>query len=183
MGGITVTSLREQAKEHCTSVVGGEGELLWPELLADFERGALKPFYATNREFDLADAPMPRFDLLDPEKYNRLTVQTSRGCPHRCEFCASSILLTSRYKVKPVEKVIAEIRAIKKIWPRPFIEFADDNSFVHREHYKKLLRELAKENIRWFTEADLGVAEDDELLGLMRDSGCQQVLIDRKSVV
>jgi radical SAM superfamily enzyme YgiQ (UPF0313 family) len=181
MGGITVTSLREQAKEHCTSVVIGEGELLWPELLADFERGGLKPFYQTAKEFDLADAPMPRFDLLDPEKYNRLTVQTSRGCPHKCEFCASSILLTPRYKVKPVENVIAEIRAIKKIWAKPFIEFADDNSFVHREHYKKLLRELAKENVRWFTEADVGVAEDDELLGLMRDSGCQQVLIGLES--
>jgi radical SAM superfamily enzyme YgiQ (UPF0313 family) len=181
MGGITVSSLREQAKEHCTSVVIGEGELLWPELLADFERGALKPFYVNDHEFDLADAPMPRFDLLDPEKYNRLTVQTSRGCPHRCEFCASSILLTPRYKVKPVEKVIAEIRAIKKIWAKPFIEFADDNSFVHREHYKKLLRELAKEKLRWFTETDLNVAHDDELLGLMRDSGCQQVLIGLES--
>jgi radical SAM superfamily enzyme YgiQ (UPF0313 family) len=181
MGGITVSSLREQAKEHCTSVVIGEGERLWPELLADFERGALKPFYFTRREFDLADAPMPRFDLLDPEKYNRLTVQTSRGCPHRCEFCASSILLTPRYKVKPVENVIAEIRAIKKIWAKPFIEFADDNSFVHREHYKNLLRELAKENLRWFTEADVSVAEDDALLGLMRDSGCQQVLIGLES--
>ncbi len=181
MGGITVSSLREQAKEHCTSVVIGEGELLWPELLADFERGELKPFYTTKKEFDLADAPMPRFDLLAPQKYNRLTVQTSRGCPHRCEFCASSILLTPRYKVKPVEKVIAEIREIKKIWPKPFIEFADDNSFVHREHYKKLLRELAKEKLRWFTEADVRVAEDDELLGLMRDSGCQQVLIGLES--
>jgi radical SAM superfamily enzyme YgiQ (UPF0313 family) len=80
-----------------------------------------------------------------------------------------------------VEKVIAEIREIKKIWPRPFIEFADDNSFVHREHYKKLLRELAKEKLRWFTEADLSVAGDDELLGLMRDSGCQQVLIGLES--
>ncbi len=124
---------------------------------------------------------MPRFDLLAPEKYNRLTVQTSRGCPHRCEFCASSILLTPRYKVKPVEKVIAEIREIKKIWPKPFIEFADDNSFVHREHYKNLLRELAKEKLRWFTEADVNVANDDELLGLMRDSGCQQVLIGLES--
>jgi radical SAM superfamily enzyme YgiQ (UPF0313 family) len=181
MGGITVSSLRKQAKEHCASVVIGEGELLWPKLLADFERGALKPFYSTEREFDLADAPMPRFDLLDPEKYNRLTVQTSRGCPHRCEFCASSILLTQRYKVKPVEKVIAEIRAIKKIWAKPFIEFADDNSFVHREHYKKLLRELAGEKLRWFTEADVNVAHDDELLRLMRDSGCQQVLIGLES--
>ncbi len=181
MGGITATSLREQAKEHCTSIVIGEGELLWPELLADFDRGALKPFYVTNREFDLADAPLPRFDLLDPAKYNRLTVQTSRGCPHKCEFCASSILLTPRYKVKPVEKVIAEIRAIKTIWAKPFIEFADDNSFVHRDHYKKLLRELAKEKVRWFTEADVGVAADDELLALIRDSGCQQILIGLES--
>jgi radical SAM superfamily enzyme YgiQ (UPF0313 family) len=184
MGGITVSSLREQAKEHCDSVVIGEGELLWPEVLADFERGQLKPFYSIppgRDEFDLADAPMPRFDLLAPQKYNRLTVQTSRGCPHRCEFCASSILLTSRYKVKPVEKVITEIREIKKIWPKPFLEFADDNSFVHREHDKKLLRELTKEKLRWFTEADLGVAGDDELLGLMRDSGCQQVLIGLES--
>jgi radical SAM superfamily enzyme YgiQ (UPF0313 family) len=184
MGGITVSSLREQAKAHCDSVVIGEGESLWPEVLADFERGGLKPFYFIppgRDEFDLAAAPMPRFDLLAPQKYNRLTVQTSRGCPHRCEFCASSVLLTPRYKVKPVEKVIAEIREIKKIWPKPFIEFADDNSFVHRGHYKKLLRQLAKERLRWFTEADIGVARDDELLGLMRDSGCQQVLIGLES--
>jgi radical SAM superfamily enzyme YgiQ (UPF0313 family) len=80
-----------------------------------------------------------------------------------------------------VEKVIAEIRAIKKIWPRPFIEFADDNSFVHREHYKRLLRELAKENVRWFTEADVRVAEDDELLALIRAAGCQQILIGLES--
>jgi radical SAM superfamily enzyme YgiQ (UPF0313 family) len=124
---------------------------------------------------------MPRFDLLDPDKYNRITVQTSRGCPHKCDFCASSILLTSKYKLKPVAKVIAEIHEIKKIWPRPFIEFADDNSFVHREHYKQLQRELEKEKLSWFTEADLNVAKDDELLGLMRDSGCQQVLIGLES--
>lgn len=183
IGGITASSLPEQSKEFCTSVVIGEGEPLWPEVLRDFENGCLKPIYAQSPrgQFDLRNAPMPRFDLLDPDKYNRLTVQTSRGCPHRCEFCASSILLTSRYKVKPVEKVVAEIREIKKIWPRPFIEFADDNSFVHREHSKRLLRELAKEHVRWFTEADVRVAEDGELLGLMRDAGCQQVLIGLES--
>lgn len=116
MGGLTVTSLPDEAKAHCTSVVIGEGEPLWPQVLADFERGALQPVYrqAPGGNFDLRDAPMPRFDLLNPDKYNRLTVQTSRGCPHKCEFCASSILLTSRYKVKPVAKVLAEIHEIKK---------------------------------------------------------------------
>lgn len=181
MGGITVSALCEQAEQHCTSVVVGEGELLWPELLADFARGHLKTIYRTAREFDFRDAPMPRFDLLDPSKSNRLTVQTSRGCPHRCEFCASSILLTRRYKVKPVDKVIREIREIKRLWPRPFIEFADDNSFVDRAHYRELLRRLAAENVRWFTEADVRMAQDDDLLALMRDSGCQQVLIGLES--
>lgn len=183
MGGITVSSLPEEAARYCSSVVMGEGEPLWPEVLRDFERGCLKPIYVQSPpgQFNLCDSPVPRFDLLDPNKYNRLTVQTSRGCPHRCAFCASSILLTPRYKVKPVKKVIAEIGEIKKIWPRPFIELADDNSFVNRPHYKQLLRELAREGVRWFTEADVRVAEDDELLVLMRDSGCQQVLIGLES--
>jgi radical SAM superfamily enzyme YgiQ (UPF0313 family) len=183
MGGITASSLPEQTKAHCTSVVIGEGEPLWPRVLADFERGALKPYYVQSPHgaYDLRDAPIPRFDLLDPDKYNRITVQTSRGCPHQCAFCASSILLTSRYKLKPVGKVIAEIHAIKRIWDRPFIEFADDNSFVNYAHYKALLRELEKEKLRWFTEADINVAKDDELLGLMRDAGCQQVLIGLES--
>jgi len=183
LGGLHVTSVPEEAKEHCTSVVVGEGEPLWPMILKDFERGNLKPYYAQSPRgsFDLREAPLPRFDLLDPDKYNRITVQTSRGCPHKCEFCASSILLTPRYKLKPVAKVIEEIHAIKRIWSRPFIEFADDNSFVNYTHYKELFRALVRENLRWFTEADLNVARDDELLGLMRDSGCQQILIGLES--
>ncbi|MCH8289517.1 B12-binding domain-containing radical SAM protein [Candidatus Poribacteria bacterium] len=183
MGGLHVSSIPEEAKRHSTSVVIGEAEPLWPQLLSDFEKDQLKPYYFQSEPggFDLADAPIPRYDLLQPDKYNRITIQTSRGCPHRCEFCASSILLTSKYKLKPVPKVIEEIHAIKGIWNRPFIEFADDNSFVHRKHYKKLLRALAKENLRWFTETDLSVAQDDELLGLMRDSGCKQVLIGLES--
>ena len=85
MGGITISSLAGEAGRHCDSVVIGEGEPLWPEVLDDFERGHLKPRYVQSPpgQFDLRDAPMPRFDLLDPAKYNRLTVQTSRGCPHR----------------------------------------------------------------------------------------------------
>jgi len=183
LGGLHVTSLPEEAKQHCTSVVVGEGEALWPEVLADFEKGCMKPLYLQSPpgNFDLRNAPVPRFDLLDPSHYNRITVQTSRGCPHRCSFCASSILLTPKYKLKPVAKVIEEIHAIQRLWPRPFIEFADDNSFVNYGHSRELLRALAKERLRWFTEADVNVAKDPELLALMRDSGCQQVLIGLES--
>jgi radical SAM superfamily enzyme YgiQ (UPF0313 family) len=184
MGGIHVTSLPDEAKKHCDAVVIGEGELSWGELLHDAEKGALKPFYGNGeKEFDLADSPMPAFELLDVDKYNRLTVQTSRGCIHRCEFCASSILLTRQYKQKPAEKVLAEIDKIKEIWEHPFIEFADDNTFVNREYWKKLLPELKKRKIRWFTETDISVAQNEELLHLMRESGCAQVLIGLESPI
>lgn len=182
MGGLHVTSAADEPGRYGATAVVGEGEPLWRQILADAEAKTLKPIYrSAGGNFDLREAPMPRFDLLDPSKYNRITVQTSRGCPHKCEYCASSILLTNKYKLKPVEKVIAEIHAIKEMWARPFIEFADDNSFVHSAHYKELLRELVDEDLRWFSETDIGVAKDDELLGLLRDSGCQQILIGLES--
>jgi radical SAM superfamily enzyme YgiQ (UPF0313 family) len=79
--------------------------------------------------------------------------------------------------VKPVAKVIDEIRAIKQIWRRPFIEFADDNTFVDKRHAKELMRAVAQEGIRWFTESDISVADDDELLCLIREAGCAQILV------
>ena len=182
LGGLHVTLVPDEAMQHADSIIIGEGETSWPTLMADLLRGELKAVYdSRNKSFDLADSPMPRFDLLDIDRYNRLTVQTQRGCPFRCEFCAASIRISPTYKLKPVDKVIAEIRRIKEFWPHPFIEFADDNSFVNKRHSKLLLRALAKENVRWFTETDLSVAEDDELLALMRDSGCAQVLIGFES--
>lgn len=182
MGGLHVTCLPDEALEHCDAVVVGEGELCWPDVLADAERGALRAKYLSKpREFDLANTPMPAYHLLDMDKYNRITVQTSRGCPWKCEFCASSILLTPKYKQKPMEKVLAEVDRIRELWPRPFIEFADDNSFVDRRYWKKLLPELAKRHIKWFTETDISVGEDDELLTLMREAGCAEVLIGLES--
>jgi len=182
LGGLHVSAQPDEALQHADAIVVGEGELGWPDLLVDLARGKLARVYGPNgREFDLADAPMPRFDLLEIERYNRLTVQTQRGCPWRCEFCAASIRLTDRYKVKPVEVVMAEIHEIERLWPAPFIEFADDNSFVNRRHSKELMRAMVGEHIRWFTESDIGIADDPELLQMMHASGCAEVLIGLES--
>jgi radical SAM superfamily enzyme YgiQ (UPF0313 family) len=79
--------------------------------------------------------------------------------------------------VKPIPNVVAEIREIKQVWPQPFIEFADDNTFVNKKHSRRLMRALADERVRWFTETDVSVADDPELLSLMHGAGCTQVLI------
>ena len=132
---------------------------------------------------DFEKTPMPAFHLLDIAKYNRLTIQTSRGCPWRCAFCASSILLTKRYKQKPVGRVLTEIDAVRDLWRRPFIEFADDNAFVNRAWWKQFLPELRDRRVKWFAETDVSVAEDEELLAEMREAGCAQVLIGFESPV
>lgn len=182
LGGPHVSVLPQEAGEHADAVVVGEGELSWPQVVVDAERRDLQPRYGQRGQaFPLKESPMPAIELLDPDRYNRLTVQTSRGCPHRCEFCAATPVMSPGYHQKPIERVLAEIDAICAIWPRPFIEFADDNSFVNKRYWKELCRELIPRKVRWFTECDLSVADDHELLGLMRDSGCAQVLIGFES--
>ncbi len=181
LGGLHATAVPEEAAAHADTVVVGEGEGTWRSLLRDAEAGRLGATYRSGAPFDLAEAPMPAFHLLDVERYNRLTVQASRGCPLHCEFCASSILLTERYAQKPVDRVLAEIDRIREIWPRPFLEFADDNALVDKRYWKRLLHELATRHLHWFAETDLSVHEDDELLSLLRDSGCAEVLVGLES--
>lgn len=179
MGGLHVSVLSEESAQHADAVAVGEGERLWPRILEDFRRGRLERRYdqPSGTSYDFLNSPLPRYDLLDPACYNRFPVQTSRGCPLQCEFCASSILLTPRYTHKPVERVIAEIREIKQRWPRPFIEFADDNTFADPRYGRRLAEAVAEENIRWFAETDISVAQDDELLHLIAASGCRQLLV------
>ena len=182
LGGLHVTACPQEAAQHADTIVIGEGEPAWPELLSDLERNRLKPVYdSRGRSFNLAEATMPRFDLLDIQRYNRLTVQTQRGCPYSCEFCAASIRLDPKYKKKPVHKVVAELKRIKELWPKPFIEFADDNTFADKRNGRELVKALIPLELQWFTETDISVADDPELLKLMSLSGCAQILIGLES--
>jgi radical SAM superfamily enzyme YgiQ (UPF0313 family) len=181
LGGLHVSALPDEALQHADAIVVGEAEEVWPRVIEDARAGKLERVYRPSRPWDLADSPIPKFELLDPARYNRITVQTSRGCPWKCDFCASSILIAPRYKTKPVAKVVEEIRRIKSIWPRPFIEFADDNSFVNKGYSRELMKALIPEEIRFFTETDVSFADDPELIALARDAGCKQVLIGLES--
>lgn len=182
IGGLHVTCLPDEALQHADAVVVGEGEVSWPRAIADAEAGRMSGIYRPDGvDFDLADAPVPRYDLLDADRYNRLTVQTQRGCPWRCEFCASSILLTPHYKQKPVDRVAAEIAEIRRIWDEPFIELADDNTFVNKHHGRDLVETIGEFDLHWFTETDISVAEDPQLLRLLAESGCRELLIGLES--
>ena len=197
LGGLHASVLPDEAANHADYVLVGEAENTWPHVVAAAQHDQSPPssgrsptianrksqiFHA--RDFppvDVASLPTPRYDLLDDRPYNRFTVQTSRGCPWRCDFCASSVMLSQKYRKRPVDHVIRDLRAIMALRPRPFIEFADDNTFVDKAWAKQLCRAMIPLNLKWFTETDITVADDEELLDLMREAGCRQVLIGLES--
>jgi radical SAM superfamily enzyme YgiQ (UPF0313 family) len=188
IGGLHATFTPEETRAHADAVCIGEGERLWPEILADFRTGgraALQPFYreASPGTYDLAESPLPRFELLRPRQYNRITVQTVRGCPLDCEFCGASKLYGPKYRRKPIEKILAELARIKELWgDNAFFELADDNSFAHPVWTRELLEAIAPLELRWFTETDLSIADDESLLDLLARSGCRQILIGLESI-
>lgn len=183
LGGIHVTLMPDEAATHADSIVINGAEGAWPKLLEDFKQGKLQPRYVglANKVFSPEIYKEPRFEFLKHRQYNRLTVQSSRGCPLHCEFCAASIRITSSFQQKPVDLVIHEIKEAMRFNPHPFLELADDNTFINHAWSIEFLKEIKKLNIKWFTETDISIADNDELLDLLADSGCQQILIGLES--
>ena len=173
-----------RSRRHADAIVLYGAEGAWPRVVADARAGRLQPRYEglRARVFDDAHYVMPRFDLLAGRPYNRMTVQTSRGCPLNCEFCAASIRITSSYQQKPVANVDSRDSTRRSPSARePFFELADDNTFVNKKWGKDFLRAIAPLDVRWFTETDISIADDEELLDLLAESGCRQVLIGLES--
>jgi radical SAM superfamily enzyme YgiQ (UPF0313 family) len=181
LGGLHATACPEESAQHFDAVVAGEGEPVWPAVLADVEAGALQRVYRPDRPFDLARAPVPCFDLLAGRR-PRLTVQTQRGCPLACEFCGASRLLGA-FREKPIERLREELSAIKARVEQPILELADDNTFAGARDPQALFEALASIDARYFTEVDWRIGERPEVLAGLAASGCVQVLVGIESLV
>jgi radical SAM superfamily enzyme YgiQ (UPF0313 family) len=183
MGGMHPTVLPDEALEHADAVVVGEAEGVWPQLVADAASGQMQRLYRAGKMTDLQGLPKPRRDLF-PESKGKgyipipIGVETSRGCPNDCEFCCIGQTLGRQYRVRPVQEVIAEIEAIDS----PHLFFVDDALALNRNAAKKLFTEMIPLRRLWLGQGTVSLAEDLELLRLMRRSGCMGLLIGFESV-
>ncbi len=181
-GGLHANLIPGEVKDHVDAVCVGEAEALWPQVVHDFEHDGLQPYYRQTERVDLRVQPQPRYDLARDKYYPSIWIETSRGCPHRCRFCASTIRYRDKIGYKSIDKVIEEIEYARDRWDNPYILFGDDNFVVDRERTRELLQRLAPLGVKWSGQSDVSFGDDPEILELMHQSGCMVMLIGFESV-
>ncbi len=182
MGGMHPSALPEEALQHCDSVVVGEAEGVFSEILHDFSRGTMLSIYRGG-QVDLAKVPSPRLDLLQRAHRKILQpVQATRGCPHDCEFCSVTPFFGHRYRLRPISAVLTDIEAMLDSAPSDIIFFVDDNIAGRPDYAKKLFKNLIPLKIRWASFASVAMALDREVMELARKSGCIELFIGFESI-
>jgi len=176
LGGNHATAIPEEAKQHADSVVIGEAELVWPQLIEDVEQGNVKPFYQSTEPIPPESIPEPRRDLLK-RRYKGDGILIKRGCPNRCEFCTVSSFYNK--EIRPIENVLNEINNIQA----KNIFIYDSNLTWNMKYTKHFLREIKNSGKGWLANGTPNVlSKDDELLKLAKDANIYCWLIGFESI-
>lgn len=181
IGGIHASMVPDEAMKYADSVVIGEAESTWATLISDFENNKLKKSYR-GELLPMNGFPKARHDLFHPS-YDFTSIQTTRGCPMKCEFCSVHRFNGSRYRQRPVEEVLDEM----EIMPHNNMFIVDDNIIGYSKQSQRRAIELFKGMIKrkigkeWFTQASLNIADNEDVLKYMSEAGCRMIFLGIES--
>lgn len=178
MGGFHATLVPEEVSDYAESILIGEAETLWPELIEDFRNGRLRRVYRRAGRPSLDGLKLDR-SIFSGKRYLPIgLVEAGRGCQFRCEFCAIQSYFKSTQTRRPAREIVDEVSRLNK----KLIFFVDDNITSNMEEAKEFFRALIPLNIRWVSQASINAAHDEEFLRLIKASGCQGLLIGFESL-
>ncbi|MGA2226205.1 MAG: radical SAM protein, partial [Syntrophobacteraceae bacterium] len=181
MGGPHSYFFSEEMAEHCDAVGIGEAEAVWHKMLEDAAKGRLQKFYKAEEPHHLRDLPAPRYDLVNFQNYSLIktfAVQTSRGCPFRCDFCAERFYLGKDYRYRPTSDVVDEIKESKG----KYILFADSTFAGKKKHTMELMEALIPLGIRWSALWSSNLCRNEEFMDLAKRSGLLHLNIGMESI-
>jgi len=188
LGGMHPSVLPDEALGHADAVVVGEAEGVWPEVIEAAGSSSLGGVYRADGFPDLAQcAAQPRRELLSLDKYMPVTfMETSRGCPHACEFCSVTRFFGGKHRTLPVDLVVAQLRELKPTEKRFAIKncvfFVDDNIIGDPDHAAALFEAIRPFNLRWLGQTSIAIAQRPDLLRAMAESGCMGIEIGFETV-
>jgi len=182
MGGIHASFRPDEALCHADSIVLGEAENIWPNVIEDLSRNELRGIYRGAPD-DLRQEVRPKRELFS-RKYRIGSVMTSRGCPFACDFCTVTIFNGSRLRRREIHHIIEELKTV----PQKYLFFLDDNLLgytkEHRGQAKELFEEMIKQRIRkkWVAQTSINSLADESVLELAGRSGCMGFFVGMESV-
>jgi radical SAM superfamily enzyme YgiQ (UPF0313 family) len=183
MGGMHASALPDEALLHADTVIVGEGEDTFPAFLQDFTDGKPERIYKSSGKVDLTVAPPPRFNIVENLGwFDKYPLFATRGCPRNCEFCCLGEVYGHFYRKKTPQQVADEIAMIKTLVEDPFISFADENMLADKKWSKELARALIPLGIKWEAYCDISAADDEEMLELLKESGCVELIIGFETI-
>lgn len=184
LGGIHPSMCTDEALLHADAVVVGEAEHVWAGLLDDAEKGRLKRVYKATEKIDLKKQPAPERGVLSMSRYFSDIVQTTKGCPFQCEFCSVFAFDGKDIRSKTVDQLLCEIKGINRDagFKKKSIFFADDNIISDRKFAREFFQSLKGLNLNWSCQASINIAQDTEMLRLMKEAGCGAILVGFESV-
>jgi len=178
MGGYHPSLLPEEARHFADSLVIGDAEELWPQLLADAKSGSLKAIYQQKHPPQLSNR-QGDYSLFKNKKYGKIKpVQAGRGCKNACDFCSINAFYGNSIRQRPLRDVVDEIEALDA----KYYFLVDDNLFVDGPRTKALLNALIPLNIRWVCQTSIDIARDPSLMDLLAQSGCIAATIGFESL-
>ncbi|MCL2761293.1 MAG: B12-binding domain-containing radical SAM protein [Desulfuromonadales bacterium] len=181
MGGFHASNIHEEALQYVDSVIIGEGETAWPNLLKDFKEGTLQKIYRSETLLDMATLLPPKRTIFKGKKYLFTnTLQTTRGCPFDCEFCSVTSFYGRKYRERPVENVLAELQELRK--KNSFAFFVDDNLVADREYAIKLFSDMKGMGFKWLSHSPIDFAEDREFVKAAGEAGCIGMFVGFESL-
>ena len=172
MGGYMASILPEFVKEHCDSVIVGDGEISYPQLLSDFEsKGKIEPVYNNQLE-NLENLRLPKYEFLLKKKIGyMLPVHAGRGCTHSCSYCSIACIYKGRYMFRPVDDVMRDIKQIKKMGYNRFY-LIDDNIASNPNYLLELAEKIKPLKMQWASQCTILIAKNERLLKAVAESGC-----------
>jgi len=178
LGGYHPTVMFSEAKKQADSVVIGEAENTWPELLKDFNNGKLKPFYFSKKHVDPELIPAA-FHNIEKYKNQRVeSIQASRGCPIGCKFCAMQNIEGKRFRARPIGNVINELENIDK----KHVFFTDASLTINPNFSKDLFKEMRNLDKRFTGMGNVNIPlKDKDFLKLASEAGCGLWLVGLES--
>jgi len=181
LGGIHPSALPQEALRHGTIICRGDAESTLPRALRDLDAGLPKTVYDW-KDGPAAPIATPRKDLLNPADYLVFNpIQTTRGCPHGCSFCTTPAIFGRSFRQRDIGEIVQEIRQAKEQFNSRVFIFSDDDVAGNHKWAMELMDAMIPLKIKWASQCDILISQNDKLLGLMRKSGCLGVILGLES--